>query len=89
MFLAITALPPVPSIMAMPIMTLITGNTMFTADSASVPIIFDINTPSTIWYTDMNTIIIMVGIVNFIILLKFIFLIRFVSIFYFSNVYVS
>lgn len=62
MFLAITALPPVASIIDTAIITLGTGYTIFSAESAFSPTRLETNTPSTIWYRDINTSITVVGI---------------------------
>ena len=65
MFFAIMALPPVASMMAIAIIILGMGNTIFNADKAFSPTKLDTKTASVIWYKDINTSIIQVGAVNF------------------------
>ena len=59
------ALPPVASIVAMDMEMLNIGKTIFSEESALLPIKRDMNIPSIIVYSDINNIIIMLGIANF------------------------
>ena len=59
------ALPPVASIVAMDMEMLNIGKTIFREESALLPIKRDMNIPSIIVYSDINNIIIMLGIANF------------------------
>jgi len=59
-----SALPPAPIISPTEANTITTGQMMFTAASAVLPMKFDTKMPSTTVYSDVNIIIAMVGSVN-------------------------
>ena len=61
-----SALPPVPIINPIEPNIIIAGIIRLTDANALLPATFDINSPSTTPYIDVNIIIIIVGIVNFI-----------------------
>ena len=58
---ATRAAPPVPSMNPMEPSAMASGNTRFTAASASLPAKFDTNRPSTTLYMDVNIIMAMEG----------------------------
>ena len=60
------ALPPVANIVAMPIIILMTGNTMLRPDNPSSPTKLEIKIPSIMVYKDENTNIKTVGRANLI-----------------------
>ena len=64
-FLATMALPPVASMVPSPTIRLITGHTILSADSALVPTNRATKIVSTIVYSPMSSIIIIVGSANF------------------------
>ena len=59
------ALPPVPSMVATAMATLMTGKTILMEDSALLPTKRETKIPSTIVYSDINIIIMIDGAANF------------------------